>query len=74
MELVLAELAHEPFVMFPRSRALGRAELALRRIVGNPTTELRVVGRTGPTAPALQRFLDFVGKHGLRASKPTTTR
>jgi DNA-binding transcriptional LysR family regulator len=110
----LAALAHEPFVMFPRSRgptfydhlitlcraagfsprialeapqldllslviagfgvailpdsmrALGRAELVLRPIVGNPTTELSVVWRSGAVAPAVQRFLDFVGKRGLR--------
>jgi DNA-binding transcriptional LysR family regulator len=113
----LAELAHEPFVMFPRSRgptffdhlitlcraagfsprivqeapqldlvslviagfgvailpdsmrALGRVDLALRPIVGNPTTDLSVVWRSGPTAPAVQRFLDFVVGHGLEVAK-----
>lgn len=115
--IALAELADEPFVMFPRARgpaffdhlitmcnaagfspriaqeapqldlvslvvagfgvailpesvrALGRAELELRPIVGNPTTELLVVWKRGEPAPAVQRFLDFVDQHGVGASR-----
>jgi DNA-binding transcriptional LysR family regulator len=115
--IALAELAHEPFVMFPRARgptfydllitmcraagfspriaqeapqldlvslviagfgvailpesvrALGRAQLELRPIVGSPTTELLVVWKRGEPAPAVQRFLDFVGHHGVAASR-----
>jgi DNA-binding transcriptional LysR family regulator len=115
--IALAELADEPFVMFPRARgpaffdhlitmcraagfsphiaqeapqldlvslviagfgvailpesvrALGRAQLELRPIVGSPTTELLVVWKRGEPAPAVQRFLDFVGHHGVAASR-----
>jgi DNA-binding transcriptional LysR family regulator len=73
LDLVSLVVAGFGVALLPESmRALGRTELALRPIVGNPTTELLVVWRTGPTATAVQRFLDFVGKRGLRASNGHT--
>jgi DNA-binding transcriptional LysR family regulator len=52
-------------------REQRRADIVLRPLIGSPTTELRLVWRSGDTSPAVARFLETVRRVGVqRRRKP----
>jgi DNA-binding transcriptional LysR family regulator len=53
-------------------RNAGRKGIALRPIVGSPSTDLLVAWRTADASPALKEFLAFVRRVGVR--KPRSAR
>jgi DNA-binding transcriptional LysR family regulator len=50
-------------------REFRRADIVLRPIIGSPTTELRLVWRSGDTSPAVERFIDTVRRVGVKRRK-----
>ncbi len=50
-------------------RELRRADIVLRPIIGSPTTELRLVWRTGDPSPALARFIETVRSVGVKRQR-----
>jgi len=50
-------------------RELRRADIVLRPIIGSPTTELRVVWRSGDPSPAVARFIETVRKVGVKRGR-----
>jgi len=50
-------------------RELRRADLVLRPIIGSPTTELRLVWRSGDPAPAVGRFVEIVRAVGVKRGR-----
>jgi DNA-binding transcriptional LysR family regulator len=50
-------------------RELRRADLVLRPIIGSPTTELRLVWRSGDPAPAVARFVEIVRAVGVKRGR-----
>lgn len=50
-------------------RELRRADIVLRPIIGSPTTELRLVWRSGDTAPAVARFVETVRRVGVKRGR-----
>jgi DNA-binding transcriptional LysR family regulator len=50
-------------------RELRRADIVLRPIIGSPTTELRLVWRSGEPAPALARFIETVRRVGVKRGR-----
>ena len=50
-------------------RELRRADIVLRPIIGSPTTELRLVWRTGDPAPAVTRFVETVRRVGVKRGR-----
>ncbi|RYZ01680.1 MAG: LysR family transcriptional regulator [Myxococcales bacterium] len=50
-------------------RELRRADIVLRPIIGSPTTELRLVWRSGDPSPAVARFLETVRRVGVKRTR-----
>jgi DNA-binding transcriptional LysR family regulator len=50
-------------------RELRRADIVLRPIVGSPTTELRLVWRSGDSAPPVSRFIETVRRVGVKRGR-----
>lgn len=50
-------------------RELRRADIVLRPIIGSPTTELRLVWRTGDPSPAVARFIETVRSVGVKRGR-----
>ncbi len=50
-------------------RELRRADIVLRPIIGSPTTELRLVWRSGDPAPAVARFIETVRRVGVKRGR-----
>ncbi len=50
-------------------RELRRADIVLRPIIGSPTTELRLVWRSGDPAPAVTRFVETVRRVGVKRGR-----
>jgi len=50
-------------------RELRRADIVLRPIIGSPTTELRVVWRSGDPSPAVARFIETVRRVGVKRGR-----
>lgn len=50
-------------------RELKRADIVLRPIVGSPTTELRLVWRSGDPAPPVSRFIETVRRVGVKRGR-----
>jgi len=49
-------------------RELRRADIVLRPIISSPTTQLRLVWRSGDPAPAVARFIETVRRVGVKRS------
>jgi DNA-binding transcriptional LysR family regulator len=66
LDLVSLVAAGFGVAILPESlRVLGRRQVALRPIVGDPMTELLVVWRTPDKSPAVARFLELIRRRGL---------
>lgn len=50
-------------------RELRRADIVLRPIIGSPTTELRLVWRSGDPSPAVARFIETVRSVGVKRGR-----
>lgn len=50
-------------------RELRRGDIVLRPIIGSPTTELRLVWRSGDTTPAVARFIETVRRVGVKRGR-----
>lgn len=50
-------------------RELRRADIVLRPIIGSPTTELRLVWRSGDLSPAVARFVETVRRVGVKRGR-----
>lgn len=50
-------------------RELRRADIVLRPIIGSPTTELRLVWRSGDASPPLSRFIETVRRVGVKRGR-----
>ncbi len=50
-------------------RELRRADIVIRPIIGSPTTELRLVWRSGDPSPAVARFVETVRSVALSLRK-----
>jgi DNA-binding transcriptional LysR family regulator len=50
-------------------RELRRADIVLRPIIGSPTTELRLVWRSGDPSPAVARFVEIVRRVGVKRGR-----
>lgn len=50
-------------------REFRRADIVLRPIIGSPTTELRLVWRSGDPSPAVARFVETVQRVGVKRGK-----
>ena len=50
-------------------RELRRADIVLRPIIGAPTTELRLVWRSGDPSPAVLRFIETVRSVGVKRGR-----
>lgn len=50
-------------------REFRRADIVLRPIIGSPTTELRLVWRSGDASPAVLRFIETVRRVGVKRGR-----
>jgi DNA-binding transcriptional LysR family regulator len=50
-------------------REQRRADIVLRPIIGSPTTELRLVWRSGDPTPAVARFIETVRRVGVKRGR-----
>jgi DNA-binding transcriptional LysR family regulator len=74
LDLVSLVAAGFGVAILPESlRVLGRRQVALRPIVGDPMTELLAVWRTSDRSPAVARFLEAIGKKGMGAKRGRVT-
>lgn len=50
-------------------REQRRADIVLRPLIGSPTTELRLVWRSGDASPAVARFVETVRRVGVKRTR-----